>query len=128
MGAGGMMARITNPAVIELGPDMWLALLIGPTTEDEFTDEDLRVAWEFHGEELTQRAQGKRPWGWWLFEAGRPEHLSRNEALRRSARGDDAMSEQTGIPVEGRRRTGLASMLPRRHRSAPSFAGRASTP
>ena len=67
--AGGLMARITNPAVIELGPDMWLALLIGPTTVDYVTAEDLRVAWEFHGEEPTQRVQGKSPGGLWRFEA-----------------------------------------------------------
>jgi hypothetical protein len=77
VGAVALMARLTNPAVVELDTEMLLALLIGPASEDAFTDEELEAAWRYHRDELTGRAvyplPGCRPW--WAFEAGRPEHL-----------------------------------------------------
>ena len=73
------MARLTNPAVVELDIEMLLALLIGPASEDAFTDDELEAAWRYHRDDLTGRAvyrlPGCRPWAWWEFEAGRPEHL-----------------------------------------------------
>lgn len=42
------MARLTSPSLLELDLGMELALIIGPTTEDPFSDEDLRIAWQHH--------------------------------------------------------------------------------
>jgi hypothetical protein len=78
MEAGGLMARLTNLAFVELDLNMEMALQIGPTTEDDLSDEDMRVAWEHHRDRLMAQGSklpGSRPWGWWAFEAGRDEHL-----------------------------------------------------
>lgn len=73
------MARLTNPAFVELNLNLEMALNIGPTTWDNFSDEDLRVGWEHHRERLMAQGvdvPGRRPWGWWFFEAERDEHLT----------------------------------------------------
>jgi hypothetical protein len=73
------MARLTSPSLLELDLGMELALIIGPTTEDPFSDEDLRIAWQHHRARMMEqycRRPGQRPWGWWFFEAGREEHLT----------------------------------------------------
>lgn len=47
-----------------------------PAFED---DVECRRAWERHRVELVEqqaaRLPGRRPWAWWTFDAGRPEHL-----------------------------------------------------
>jgi hypothetical protein len=72
------MARITNRTLAGVEID-WLALEIGPDDRHPHTDDELRLIWELHGDEMLadsrRRTPGRRPWVWWYFEAGRPEHL-----------------------------------------------------
>jgi hypothetical protein len=51
-----------------------MALRIGPVEHDRFTDEDLRIGWECHGDQVLEEhgLVGARPWGWWTFVAGEP--------------------------------------------------------
>ena len=76
------MARLTAPGLVEIDSGMLYALTLGPTTEDNFSDEELEIAWEHHRERLmAQEAEppflpGHRPWAWWNFEADREQHLT----------------------------------------------------
>ena len=61
--------------------DLELQLLCGPT--GQFTDAQLARGWKIFGKELTESEldhprPGLRPWGFWRFEANRPE-LSEHE-------------------------------------------------
>ena len=71
-----------SPGLVEIDSGMLYALTLGPTTEDNFSEEELEIAWEHHRERLmAQEAEppflpGHRPWAWWYFEAGREQHLT----------------------------------------------------
>jgi hypothetical protein len=68
------VTRRTSPA-FRRDFDVELGLVIGPVEGDGLRDEDLKLAWHYHGRRLLERYVGPaatRPWGWWAFEAGEP--------------------------------------------------------
>jgi hypothetical protein len=53
-------------------------LLIGGPTSDEFSTEDLRAAWRYHGDQImANHKPGSRPWGFWTFVLGEEQPRSR---------------------------------------------------
>ncbi len=82
------MARLTErAAAAESVYYDYFSMQIGPTFKsgsyDGWTDEEMRLMWELHGKQFMEewsasrhRAPGKRPWVYWEFVLGRPEHLT----------------------------------------------------
>jgi hypothetical protein len=73
--------RITNPHMVEPDFYMDLSLNLGPCEAVSYSDDELRIGWRHHrdrlmGEAMDSKVPGRRPWAWWQFEAGRPEHLT----------------------------------------------------
>ena len=82
------MTRVTR--TFDLADVVW-PLLIGPTDRDPFTFEDLEVAWRHHRDELLRRhagRDGRRPWGWWEFEAGEEQPRGDDETVRLAELGE----------------------------------------
>ena len=104
------MTRIVRGATVP--PDdfrVTLALIGGPAAS-EFTEEELRLAWEAYGEDITLRSPGTRPWAWWRFELG--EDLPDNEPVRLAELGllrDDEIAAIVERADEARPRIGTAA-------------------
>lgn len=62
---------------LALTPQRMLALTIGPSPiGPSDTDDDLADLWWQHRDRiLASQAPGTRPWAFWAFENGVPEHL-----------------------------------------------------
>ena len=78
---------------IDLSMELVLALLIGPTEDDDLTDEDLELGWRYRGEQIMEDYRGvlgTRPWGWWKFAAGEEKPASDRgaEAVRLAELGE----------------------------------------
>jgi hypothetical protein len=96
--------------------DMLLALEIGPTTLDGFTEAQLKRGWTMFRPKLMPRhhyGRPSRPWGWWVFEAGedKPRRFDA-EALRLAELGellDDELAAVRERANEARLRVGTAA-------------------
>jgi hypothetical protein len=108
----GIVTRILRGAT--LPPDdfrVTLALIGGPAGP-EFTEEDLRLAWETYGEDLTLRSPGTRPWAYWRFELGEDPPDGDDAAIRLAELGllrDDEIAAIAERANEARARIGTAA-------------------
>lgn len=94
--------------------DLLMALRIGPITDDGVTDDDLRVGWGIHGERTLGEGHGdgRRPWGWWSFEAGEEPPEPRDEPVRLAGLGELTDAELVALREaadEARPRVGTAA-------------------
>lgn len=67
--------RLRHERTSILTAELARALAYGPNGEG-FTEAQLERAWRAHREQLLgqERGSGSRPWAFWRFDAGRPEH------------------------------------------------------
>lgn len=78
------MTRIARSATLD--HELLFDLLIGSV--GEFTEEELRLGWLYHGRSLMDDYRGPpgtRPWGWWRFEAGEELPAGQDAQARRLA-------------------------------------------
>ena len=70
----GIVTRIVGRRCPPYAVDVVLALIVGPAGCD-YTEDELRLAWESYGGPDFNRRNGSRPWAYWKFEVGeeRPE-------------------------------------------------------
>ena len=85
-------------------------LILGPTATrpdqrpNFATKAETRAAWFDHRDELmTDHVPGRRPWGWWKFEAPKPRDETMSQAAQLIALGVVGNQERREIEADWRR-------------------------
>jgi hypothetical protein len=96
--------------------EIQLALVMGPTTLDGFTEAQLKRGWTMFRSKLMPRhhyGRPTRPWGWWKFEAGEDQPRGFDaQTLRLAELGelrDDELAAVRERAYEARLRIGTGS-------------------